>query len=70
MNIYRNESQWNQWAKEKGHKSLSHYLYASYVEQRCTTRLLGQMMGLRKDRVSQLLKKHNIPRRKTGGVGR
>lgn len=68
MNRHLNDEQWNALAREHGFTDMRALLHELYTREERTTKEVGDIIGTGKDRVAQLLRKHNIPLRKKGGI--
>ena len=68
MNVHRSLRMWDRWAQEQGFPEINTYLYAQYVNEQMSLDKLGKAMGIKRDRVAQMLRRFDIPVRGRGGV--
>jgi len=68
MNLHRTQESWEKLSKELGYTSLEKLLHHCYVANKYTAKQLGDLLGVSRYRVCQLMRKYNIPVRGRGGV--
>lgn len=68
MNLHRNSQDWDAAARIAGYSSMRELLVHLYVTQRNPSSKVGDLLGISKDRVIQLLRVHDIPVRPRGGL--
>lgn len=68
MNVHRNIRAWDDWAASRGYANLYTFLYDFYVDKQMSLTGVGEMMGIRRDRVADLLRINGIPVKGRGGV--
>jgi hypothetical protein len=68
VNVHRSARMWNLWAQQCGFPTIATYLHARYIEDKMSLEKLGLHLGIKRDRVAQMLRKYDIPVRGRGGV--
>jgi len=68
VNVHRTDSDWNDYATDSGYKSMKDMLHHLYTVHRKSTKEVGVLLNVGKDRVAQLLRKHGVKVRPRGGA--
>lgn len=67
VNLHRSQSDWDRFARDWEYKNLKDMLHDLYVVKRYSARRLGAVLGIGRDRATQLLRKHGVEVRSRGG---